>query len=205
MSLWISATATYLALLFFRKQPGLRFEITILAIWPIFTFLPASIPYLFSKPEDVYVPSDTGLCFFTSIQLTAYLIIFWDLILLIYILLSYIAVMVHLYMLSKQVEKTLIVQHAQEKDKMKRFWITLAISPIMYWVFYICVIVARLLQFAHINVNLQFVRFSIVLYILVGFFNSLWFGYSSEIYIKIYRKICGVQSDTEEGLLINKN
>jgi len=204
LSLWNCVTGTYLLFVFFRKIPGAKFEIIALAIWPLFTVLPATIPYAFYPAASVYSPLPTGQCFFTFPELTAYFMIFWDAFLLIYILVSYIAVSCQLYYVSKQLESALNILQPEDKDKMKKFWMTLAVSPAMYWIFYICLIISRIMEFAKASVSLEFIRASVVVYICVGFFNSLWFGYSNEIYVKAHKKCCWCcWEDLEEGLYIN--
>jgi len=72
---------------------------------------------------------------------------------------------------------------------MKKFLLSLSVSPVLYWLFYIGLVVSRLVEFAIGEVPLELLRVSVTIYLLVGFFNSIWFGYSSELYVKTYRNV----------------
>jgi len=187
-------------LVLFRQHPGRRFELSFIIVWPFFAIIPASLPYVYYPWDQVYVPLPTGQCFFLNPELIVYTIILWDAFLIVYILFSYLALLIRMYYVSKQVEYTLIIQKSEDRDKLKKFWLTLAMSPLMYWILYICVVVARMMQYLNFPVQLAFVRSAVIVYILVGACYSLWVGWSSEIYVSTYRKLCWV-NDTDEDLL----
>jgi len=160
-----------------------------MSLWPLCTILPAAFPYLIYNPNEVYGPSITGQCFFVHSKLTAYLITLWDGVLLVYILIAYIVVFVYLNYISKKMKYSLLIQQSDERRKMKKFLLSLSVSPVLYWLFYIGLVVSRLVEFAIGEVPLELLRVSVTIYLLVGFFNSIWFGYSSELYVKTYRNV----------------
>jgi len=120
---------------------------------------------------------------------------------LVYIFFTYLGVFIHLYYVSKKTEYILVLQKSQNRDQLKKFWLTLAVSPLMYWFFYIWGVIVRLLQIMDVTVPIELIRGSIVGLTLVGTVYSLWVGYSSEIYVRSYRKLCLVH---QEDLLAEK-
>jgi len=186
LTLWIFATATYLVLIFFRgKKPGGKFEACFLILWPLVTILPAALPYAFTKSGPVYGPAPTGQCWLSSPDLIVYLVVFWVGILLLYILLTYAAMAIYVYYVSMKVK-----QAVNDDERVKKV-VTLAVSPIIYLLLYIWIIIARLVQLATGVTPLNFLRFAIVVTVWIGAVNSIWFGYSRNIFVLTYQKYCG--------------
>jgi len=184
-TLWIFVTATYIILLIFHKRPGRRFEILFIILWPMVTVLPAVVPLAFMHPDHIYGPSITGQCFYIQASFIVYIMVIWVGILLVYILLSYTIAACYVYYISKQVERTI-----QDKIRMKQV-VNLAASPIIYWFLYIWIIVLRILQLVLGSTPLAFERYAVALTIWIGFVNSVWFGYSRDIYLNTYKNIFG--------------
>jgi hypothetical protein len=202
VNLWISATGTYLVLIYFGKNPGLPLEITVLILWPIFAIVPASGPYFFYPPDKVYSPLINGQCYFINTHLLVYLVTIWEVFSLLYILLTYLVAFIHMRDLSKRREFSLVLQKPQDRVKLKKFWISLAVTPIMYWVIFICLVVVRISEIAKMNLPINFTRCAIFMHIMVGACYSLWMGYSADIYVKIFRIYW---KNIEEDLLISPN
>jgi len=192
--LWITATATYIFLLFFRIKccpipRPVRFEIITIIVWPFIAILPATLPYALVPYYEVYAPLEDGQCFFASDHLIVYVVSFLEAFLLVYILATYLAVLFQLYTVSKQEEYTFLIQKSHNRTKLKKLSLTLAFSPIMYLLGFVCLVVVRWLQFAEVDLPLDFVAASVNVKIFLGACYSLWVGYSSEVYVQVYRKL----------------
>jgi len=135
-------------------------------------------------PDHVYGPSITGQCFYIQASFIVYIMVIWVGMLLVYILVLYTIAACYVYYISKQVERTI-----QDKIRMKQV-VNLAASPIIYWFLYIWIIVLRILQLVLVP-PLAFERYAVALTIWVGFVNSVWFGYSRDIYLNTYKSIFG--------------
>lgn len=186
LTLWIAATATYLVLIFFWEKPGIRFEIGWVVVWPLVTILPAAVPYSVFKGVELYGPAPTGQCFLAKPDMIVYLVVFWVGLLLLYILLSYAAVAGYVYYVSKKMEEA--VQNENPKKRMKKV-VTLAMSPVIYWLLYIWIILARLIQLGTGQTPLVLLKFAVATTVWIGFVNSIWFGYSRNIFKRAFFEV----------------
>jgi hypothetical protein len=191
---WIFATATYLLVFFFKEdKPGRKFELVFLVLWPFVSLFPAVIPYGFYKPNELYGPSLTGQCYFIDPNLIVYIVILWCGLLLLYIVLSYTVLAIYVYYVSRSVSMAI-----RDKSRMRMVF-TLAVSPIIYFLLYIWIIIARLVQLVNGRVSLHLIRFSVGVCVWIGFGNAIWFGYSREIYKKVYEKIFNSETSLTKG------
>jgi len=76
----------------------------------------------------------------------------------------------------------------KDKERMRKV-IHLAISPIIYWFLYIWIIISRIVLLSVGHTPLPFVRYAVAVTIWIGFVNSIWFGYTRDIYVNTYYKI----------------
>jgi len=107
LTLWISATATYLLFLFLRGKPGIKFEVFFLILWPLVTILPAVVPYTVFSTNLAYGPAPTAQCFLSQPDMIVYLVIFWVGLLLLYIIISYTVMAGYIYYISVQVRDSI--------------------------------------------------------------------------------------------------
>jgi len=204
IGLWTAGPATYLLIIFVQKrQPSFKFEVMWLTIWPLFSILPAALPYCFYPATQVYSPYITGQCYFKNIKVAAYIFVFWDSAILVYILFAYLAIMVQVYYISKKMEHAWVISQPVDKGKRRKFWLVLAVSPVVFWVLYIGIIVSRILELTIGSVQIEFLRVAVVVYALNGVFISMWFAYSCEIWDKLSKKWFGDREEDEERTFIN--
>jgi len=184
VNLWVFATATWLLVLFLREKPSIKLELFFLSLWPI-SILLACIPYMLNY---IYTPTSTGQCYLLDPNLTIYLVIIWLALVLLYVLLSYLFLAIYIY-----------VNSIKDKTRRKQV-ITLAMSPVIYVVSFLWVIVARLSLLSRGSIDINLLRASITISITVGFLSSIWFGFSRKIYKHTYEKLVLNKniSDTDE-------
>lgn len=184
LNLWVFATATWLLVLFLSGKPSVKLELFFLSLWPI-SILIACIPYL---NNYIYTPTSTGQCYLLEPNLIFYLVILWITLVLLYVLLSYIFLAIYIY-----------VNSIKDKTRRKQV-ITLAMSPVIYVLSFLWIIIARLSQLSKGSMDINLLRASVTISITVGFLGSIWFGFSRSIYKQTYDKLVLNKniSDTDE-------
>jgi len=193
LTLWISATATYLLFLFLRGKPGIKFELFFLILWPLVTIIPAAVPYAIYATNQVYIPVSTAQCL-SQPDMFVYLVLFWVGLLLLYIIISYTVIVIYIYYIYVPLRDSI-----NDNYRMHQI-VTLAVSPIIYLFLYIWIIIARFVQLATGGSPLILIRFAVATTVWIGFLNSVWFGYSRNIYKRVYEKIFGEKALSTKGI-----
>jgi len=134
----------------------------------------ACVPYMYNY---VYLPSSTGQCWLSHPDLIFYLVVLWLALVLLYVILSYIFLAIYIY-----------VNSIRDKTRRKQV-ITLAMSPLIYLVSFLWIVIARLAQLSTGRTDINLLRASVAISITIGFLSALWFGISRKIYKETYEKL----------------